>query len=101
MFTATHKPFVFYGLIAASLATLSVLLGLPLILEFLETGAVYRLPTAVLTVGIMISAILSFVTGAILSNIGIGQWEVKRLSYLMHTDRLDAIRAALTVLREK
>ncbi|MBO6772169.1 MULTISPECIES: glycosyltransferase [unclassified Thalassospira] len=95
LFTATHKPFVFYGLIAAALATLSVLLGLPLIFEYLETGIVSRLPTAVLTVGIMISAVLSFVTGAILSNIGIGQWEVKRLSYLLHTDRLETIRTAL------
>lgn len=96
LFTATHKPFVFYGFLAALLATISVLLGLPLIFDYVETGLVERLPTAVLTVGIMLSAILSFVTGAILSNIGIGQWEVKRLAYLQHSDKLDSLRAQIT-----
>ncbi|MEE3043777.1 MAG: glycosyltransferase [Pseudomonadota bacterium] len=101
LFTATHKPFVFYGLIAAVLATLSVLLGLPLIYEYLETGLVTRIPTAILSVGIMLSGILSFVTGAILSNIGIGQWEVKRLSYLLHSDRLETLRNAMTDEKSK
>ncbi|WP_336080542.1 glycosyltransferase [Thalassospira sp. CH_XMU1448-2] len=100
LFTATHKPFVFYGLIAAFLATMSVLLGLPLIYEYIETGLVSRLPTAVLTVGMMLSAALSFVTGAILSNIGIGQWEVKRLSYLLHSDQLDTLRSAIKDARK-
>lgn len=95
LFTATHKPFVFYSLLAVALATLSLLLGLPLVIDYLETGLVERLPTAILTVGIMLSAILTFVTGAILSNIGIGQWEVKRLAYLQHSDKLEALREAL------
>lgn len=95
LFTATHKPFVFYGLLAGLLSTVSVLLGLPLVFDYLETGFVDRLPTAILTVGIMLSAILSFVTGAILSNIGIGQWEVKRLAYLQHSDKLETLRNTL------
>ncbi|WP_430474986.1 glycosyltransferase [Thalassospira lucentensis] len=95
LFTATHKPFVFYGLIAAFLAVLSVILGLPLVFEYIETGLVERLPTAVLTVGIMLSAVLSFVTGAILSNTGIGQWEVKRLAYLLHSDPLETLRTEI------
>ncbi|WP_417836239.1 glycosyltransferase [Thalassospira tepidiphila] len=95
LFTATHKPFVFYGLIAAFLSIFSILLGLPLVTEYLETGLVTRLPTAILTVGVMLTSILSFVTGLILSNTGIGQWEVKRLAYLMHTDQLGPLRSRL------
>jgi glycosyltransferase involved in cell wall biosynthesis len=96
LFTATHKPFVFYGFLAAFLTIVTVLLGLPLIFDYLETGLVERLPTAILTVGFMISAALSFVTGAILSNIGIGQWEVKRLAYLQQKDQLGPLRKFLS-----
>ena len=96
LFTATHKPFVFYGILAAFLTFVTILLGLPLVFHYLETGRVERLPTAVLTVGFMISAALSFVTGAILSNIGIGQWEVKRLAYLQQKDQLDPLRKLLS-----
>lgn len=95
MFTATHKPFVFYGLVAIFLAVLSMLLGLPLVIEYIETGLVTRLPTAILTVGVMLTAILSFVTGLILSNTGIAQWEVKRLAYLLHADQLEVLRSTL------
>lgn len=95
LFTATHKPFVFYGLVAAFLAIFSILLGLPLVIEYLETGLVTRLPTAILTVGVMLAGLLSFVTGLVLSNIGIGQWEVKRLAYLLHADQLEPLRSKL------
>ncbi|WP_339861857.1 glycosyltransferase [Thalassospira alkalitolerans] len=95
LFTAAHKPFVFYSAIAICFALISILLGFPLIFEYLETGLVTRLPTAVLTVGIMLTGILSFVTGAILSNIGVGQWEVKRLAYLQQKDQLQSLRSKL------
>lgn len=95
LFTATHKPFVFYGLVAAFLSVFSILLGLPLVIEYLETGLVTRLPTAILTVGVMLAGILSFMTGLILSNTGIGQWEVKRLAYLRHADQLKTLRSEL------
>lgn len=92
LFTAAHKPFVFYSATASAFALISLVLGIPLIFDYLETGLVLRLPTAILTVGIMLTAILSFATGAILSNIGIGHWEVKRLAYLQHPDRLQSFR---------
>ena len=67
-----------FGLLAAS----SLLLGIPVILEFLATGLVGRLPTAVLATGLMILAFLSLVCGLILDTVTRGRRELKRLLYL-------------------
>jgi hypothetical protein len=95
LFTANHRPFIFYGLVSLALAIISILLSVPVIWDFLQTGLVPRLPTAILSTAVMLCALITFVAGLILSNIGIGQWEVKRLSYLQQEDRLAALRKSL------
>ena len=57
-------------------------LGWPLLTEFLETGLVPRLPTAILATGLMILAFMSFITGLILDTVTLGRRELKRLHYL-------------------
>ena len=52
------------------------------VVEFLETGLVPRLPTAVLATGLMLLASLSVVCGMILDNVARGRRETKRLAYL-------------------
>jgi hypothetical protein len=54
------------------------------IIGFMETGLVARLPTAVLSVGLMLTALLAFVTGLILDSVARGRREAKLLSYLGH-----------------
>ena len=77
-----ERPFAFFGIFALILALASVLLSLPLLAEYLREGLVPRLPTAVLSASMMLSALLSFVCGLILDNVTCGRQETKRLAYL-------------------
>lgn len=79
---SSERPFFFYGLLALLFAVFSIALSAPLLGMFIETGLVPRLPTAVLSTGLMIFACISFITGIILENIAIGRRELKRLFYI-------------------
>ena len=57
-------------------------LGVPVVLEFLRTGLVPRLPTAVLATGLVLLSFLSFACGLILDSVARGRKEMKRLAYL-------------------
>ena len=77
-----ERPFQFFGLIALALAAASLGLGLPVVADFLETGLVHRLPTAVLAAAAMILASLSLCCALILDTVTRGRKEAKRLRYL-------------------
>jgi glycosyltransferase involved in cell wall biosynthesis len=77
-----ERPLQFFMSTAALLAIIGLLLGWPLVTYFLETGLVPRLPTAVLAMGAMILAFVSFVTGLILDTVTLARREIKRLHYL-------------------
>ncbi|HSY46466.1 MAG TPA: glycosyltransferase family 2 protein [Steroidobacteraceae bacterium] len=77
-----ERPLAFFGALSASLALLSFAVGVPVIVEFLRTGLVPRLPTAVLATGLMMLASLSLVCGLILHTVTRGRIEMKRLYYL-------------------
>jgi len=77
-----ERPFSFFGIVALVLALVSVLLSLPLLMEYMREGLVPRLPSAVLSASIMLSALLSFVCGLILDNVTCGRQEAKRFAYL-------------------
>ena len=78
----TERPLDFFLLAAVALASLSVGLAVPVILDFLETGLVPRLPTAVLSTGLMLSALLSLVCGIVVQHITLARQEAKRMAYL-------------------
>ena len=73
------RPLMFYSVISIVLAFISLILGYPLITEFLATGLVPRFPTAILSTGIMVLAALSLAIGLILNASSRSQLEVKRL----------------------
>ena len=77
-----ERPLVFFTAICALLMLLSLGLGAPVVLEYLKTGLVPRLPTAVLSTGLMVLAFLSLASGLILDTVTRGRWELKRLTYL-------------------
>lgn len=78
------KPFGFFSLVAAFLALLSLLAGIPVVLEYFDTGLVERFPTAFLSMGLMLAALVSFVCGVVLDNVSRGRVEQKRLAYLSY-----------------
>ncbi len=77
-----ERPVLFYGGIGALLLLAAMILALPLVLTYLDTGLVPRLPTAVLVTGMTIVAVLCFFTGLILDTVTRGRREMRRLAYL-------------------
>lgn len=79
-----ERPLFFFGSIALALAAASVLLFIPVLSTYLATGLVPRIPTALLSTGIMLTAALSLLAGLILDTISRGRREVRLLAYLAH-----------------
>ncbi len=77
-----QKPFQFFGFFFIVLGLISVVLSLPLISTWIETGLVPRFPTAILSTGLMILAFVSLSAGIILDSVSRARLEVKRLHYL-------------------
>ena len=77
-----ERPLQFFSICGLMLLALAILLGVPVVGEFLRTGLVPRLPTAVLAMGLGLIAALSFACGLVLDSVSRGRKEVKRLAYL-------------------
>jgi glycosyltransferase involved in cell wall biosynthesis len=77
-----ERPLVFFSAIFLLLAIFSLVIGAPVIVEYVETGYVPRLPTALLSTALMLLAFLSLVCGLILDTVTRGRWEAKRMAYL-------------------
>lgn len=78
----SERPLVFFGVIGLLFALLAMVLAWPLLLTYLQTGLVPRLPTAVLATGLMLAAALSWVCGLVLDTVTRARQEVKRMAYL-------------------
>ncbi len=76
------KPIQFFTALFILFAATSVALAVPLFISYLETGLVPRLPTAVLTTGIMLVGVVCFICGLILDSVSRGRREAKLLRYL-------------------
>lgn len=77
-----ERPLMFFSAGFAVLASASLLTGAPVVTEYLETGLVPRLPTAVLATALMLLAFLALMAGLILDTVTRGRWEQKRMAYL-------------------
>ena len=77
-----ERPVLFYGAIGALLVIAAILLAIPLVETYLQTGLVPRFPTAILVTGMVIVAVLCFFAGLILDTVTRGRREVRRLAYL-------------------
>ena len=86
-----YKPLTFFGAVGLALVALSLIPGLIVVIEFLETGLVLRLPSAVLAVGLALAGMLSMTIGLVLHTI------VRRSQEFDHQFRtmLDELRTQL------
>ena len=66
-----YKPFGFFGACAAVLALIAILLFVPILISYLETGLVLRFPTLFVCGFIGLAAVQSFFGGLILSNMAL------------------------------
>ncbi len=77
-----ERPLAFFSIIAGVLSLTAILLAVPIVATYLETGLVPRFPTAILATGLMILAFLSLSCGFVLDTVTHGRREMKRLIYL-------------------
>ena len=77
-----ERPVLFFGGIGALLVVAALILAVPLVITYLETGLVPRFPTAILVTGMIIVAVLCVFTGLILDTVTRGRREMRRLAYL-------------------
>ncbi|HTO59959.1 MAG TPA: glycosyltransferase [Bradyrhizobium sp.] len=78
----SEKPLRFFTGIGAFLALVAIGLAIPIFVTYLELGVVPRLPTAVLSTGLMTVAMLSISSGLVLDTVTRGRREIKLLAYL-------------------
>ena len=76
------RPMAFYSAFALLFTIVGLVLGIPIIVEFMELGAVPRFPTAVLAASLMIIATLCLVVGLILTGVLRSRQEAARLEYM-------------------
>lgn len=79
-----ERPLFFFGLIGFLLAAVAVALGIPVLLEYHDTGLVRRFPTAILCSGLGVISVISVATGLILDLVSHVRRETKRLAYLSY-----------------
>ena len=77
-----ERPVLFYGGIGALLLVAAIILAVPLVITYIDTGLVPRFPTAILVTGMVIVAVLCFFAGLILDTVTRGRREMRRLAYL-------------------
>ena len=78
----SERPLAFFGVLGVALAVVSVVLAVPVFATYLEQGVVPRLPTAILSTGLMLLAFLFAIAGLILDTVTRGRRETKLLAYL-------------------
>ena len=82
MLVKDERPLPFFSLAGLLLLLAGLAFGLPVVAEFLRTGLVPRLPTAILAAALVALSFLSLACGLILDSVGRGRREMKRLAYL-------------------
>ena len=78
----SEKPLRFFTAMGIFLMLVSIGLAVPVIVTYFEQGLVPRLPTAVLSMGLMIMAVLAVSSGLVLDTVTRGRREIKLLAYL-------------------
>ncbi|MCX7305569.1 MAG: glycosyltransferase [Hyphomicrobiales bacterium] len=82
MLAKETRPMRFFGAIAAFFALVSMALMTPILIEYAATGLVPRMPTWVLSLGLLMFSAMMIVTGLILDSVSRGRAEQKRIFYL-------------------
>jgi glycosyltransferase involved in cell wall biosynthesis len=77
-----ERPLPLFGAFGVALVIVSIGLAIPIVITYVQEGIVPRLPTAVLSTGLMLLAFLSFACGLILDTVTRGRREAKLIAYL-------------------
>lgn len=64
-----YKPMMFFSIFSLLFFILGLIVGIPVITEFISTGIVNKVPSAILATGIMLFSLLLLITGLILDTV--------------------------------
>lgn len=78
------RPFLVHAVAASLLTIVGLLVGVPVIVDYVRTGLVPRLPSAVLASSLILLAGVALLMGVVLSAEARGRREISRLFYLTH-----------------
>ena len=76
-----YKPLYFFGAIGLAGMLLSVLIAIPVFVQFAQTGRVEAYASAILATGVMIVSMLSMTAAVVLDSIRRMRAEIKRMFY--------------------
>jgi len=79
---AAERPLAFYGILGGLVGLLAVVLLVPVLLTYFETGLVPRFPSLILASALMVLSTLLVTVGLILDVVTRGRREMKTLAYL-------------------
>jgi len=79
-----ERPFQFFSILSGLCLFGAVVLSLPLVATYIQTGLVPRVPTAILVSGLVVVSFLFFLGGLILDTVTRGRRENKRMHYLAY-----------------
>jgi glycosyltransferase involved in cell wall biosynthesis len=78
----SERPLAFFFGLGIALGLISIALAIPIFVTYLEQGTVPRVPTAILSTGLMLLAFLSMIAGLVLDTVTRGRREMKLIAYL-------------------
>jgi O-antigen/teichoic acid export membrane protein len=78
----SERPLSFFTGVGITLAIMSIGFAIPIFVTYFEQGTVPRIPTAILSTGLMLLAFLSVIAGLVLDTVTKGRREMKLLAYL-------------------
>ncbi len=82
MLVKEGRPLQFFAAAGTALLLAALCIGGPVVMEFLRTGLVPRLPSALMATGLVLLSSLTLVCGLVLDSVERGRKEMKRLAYL-------------------
>jgi len=82
--TRHERPLFFFGVLATLSTLVGVALGTPVVVQYLQTAHVPRLPSLVVCSILLVFALLFSLAGLVLDGIRKGRHEASRLSYMRY-----------------
>jgi glycosyltransferase involved in cell wall biosynthesis len=90
-----ERPVAFYGTVGAGLVLTALILAIPVVIEFAQTGLVERFPTLFFAFTLLLAGCLMLAAGLVLDGIRKSRREQARLTYLQYA-AVPATRSAMT-----
>ena len=77
-------PLLFFSLLSLLAFLIGIIIAIPVVIEFYQTGLVPRFPTAILASSLIVCSLISFLIGVVLDTVVTAKKEISRINYLKY-----------------